>query len=474
MKHSLRILFGSILSLSIVATPVLAAGEIGTRPDQLKFREIYKELVEIDTSVATGNCTTLAAAVEKRLKAGGFTDADIYRFTPEGHPREGGLVVTLAGASRTAKAILLLGHIDVVNAPPEGWKHAPFDFVEQDGFFYGRGAADMKALDAIWIDAMLRLKARDARPKRTLKMALTCGEEGAWPVNGARWLSENKRALIDAEFALNEGGGGESDETGRLLNLKVGFAQKFGPNFKIEANNPGGHSSLPRPDNAIFDLSRALVRISELRFPVHLNDVTRAFFTRASIGQDGKVGQAMRAIVANPRDQAADAILSASLVHNAMLRTTCVPTLLQAGHATNALPQRAAANVNCRILPGETVGEVQAALVKAVNNPNISITFVPNDEPVASINPMSPEILGPMEHVAKKHFPGVPVVPTMGTGGNDARYLSAVGIPTNGVPGIALLSDGGGTHGVNERAGIRAVYLGRDYLFDLVQAYLSQ
>jgi acetylornithine deacetylase/succinyl-diaminopimelate desuccinylase-like protein len=462
----------AIAAFVIAASPLHAAEATATRPDQAKFREIYKELVETDTSVATGNCTILADKIDRRLRAGGFTDAEIYRFAPS--PKEGGIVVTLAGTSKAAKAVLLLGHIDVVNAPPEGWSHDSFKFSETDGFFSGRGTADMKALDAIWIDTMLRLKAQGGKQTRSLKMALTCGEEGGWPTNGARWLTENQRGLIDAQFALNEGGGGNVGPDGALLELTVGAAEKFGPNFKIEADNPGGHSSVPHPDNAIYDLSRTLLHIRELHFPVDLNDVTRAFFARTGAARNDGIGAAMRAIAADPNDREADKTLSAVLEYNPLLHTTCVPTLLEAGHATNALPQRATANINCRILPGETLATVQAALVKAVNDPAISVTFVPNDEPVAAMSPVSSAIFGPMEAAAKRHFPGAVVVPTMSTGGSDSRYLHAVGIPTYGVPGIASPLGGSGAHGINEHVGVRAVYQARDYIFDLVQAYLRQ
>jgi acetylornithine deacetylase/succinyl-diaminopimelate desuccinylase-like protein len=319
---------------------------------------------------------------------------------------------------------------------------------------------------------MLRLKAQGGKLKRTLKMALTCGEEGSWSHNGARWLGENQRARIDAAFALNEGGGGTVGADGAINELTVGGAEKFGPNFKIEADNPGGHSSVPHPDNAIYDLSRALLRISELHFPVDLNDVTQAFFAKTGAVRTDKIGVAMRAIAANPSDREADKTLSAVLEYDPLLHTTCVPTLIEGGHATNALPQRATANINCRILPGETVASVQAALVKAVDNTAISVTFVPNDEPVAGMSPVSSAVFGPMEAVAKKHFPGAVVVPTMSTGGSDSRYLRAVGIPTYGVPGIASPLGGSGAHGINEHVGVLAVYQARDYMFDLVQAYL--
>lgn len=475
VKRTLKALFQAVLATSIVGVlPVRAADPIGTRPDQLQFREIYKELVETDTSVATGDCTVLVDKIAQRMKAGGFTDAEIYRFTPGNFPKGGGIVATLPGASRTAKAVLLLGHIDVVNAPPKGWAHSPFQFTEDDGLFYGRGTADMKDLDAIWIDTMLRLRARGGKQARTLKMALTCGEEGGWPFNGARWLTENERALIDADFAFNEGGGGDVDAGGKLIYLTVGSAEKLGPNFNIEATNPGGHSSVPHPDNAIYDLARALVRISDLHFPIDLNDVTRGFFAKEGAGRSDKVGQAMRTIAVNPRDHDAEETLSANLDYNALLHTTCVPTLLEGGHATNALPQRAAANINCRILPGETLAAVQAALTRAVNQPAISVTFVPNEEPVAGISPVNATVFGPMEQVARKHFPGATVVPTMITAGSDSRYLRAVGIPTYGAPGIALALGDAGVHGINEHVGVQALYQGRDYLFDLIEDYLTQ
>ena len=461
----------AVLSIAAAWLQPAAAAE---RPDQSNFREIYRELVETDTSVATGNCTTLADKIEKRFRQGDFPSTDIFRFAPEGAPKEGGIVVVLPGTDRKAKAILLLGHIDVVNAPAEGWIGDPYKLTEKDGYFRGRGTADMKALDAIWIDTMLRLKATGRKQKRTIKVALTCGEEGGWRFNGARWLTENKRDLIDAQLALNEGGGGEVDDSGRLLALTVGSAEKYGPNFKIAATNPGGHSSVPRADNAIYDLAKALLRIEDLHFPVDLNDVTRAFFRKSGANRSDRIGQAMRTIVADPRNMAAEKALSDDLVYNALLHTTCVPTKLEAGHATNALPQEASANVNCRILPGEKRADVQAALANAIGDLKVSVSFVPNDEPVAGMSPLTETVFGPMEAAAKKHFPGVPVVPIMSTGGSDTRYLRAIGIPTYGAPGLTSPLGGSGAHGINEHIGVQAVYAGRDYLYDLVRAYADQ
>jgi acetylornithine deacetylase/succinyl-diaminopimelate desuccinylase-like protein len=474
MKYSLcRSLLGSVAILAALISSVDAAGEIGTRPDQAKFREIYKELVETDTSVATGSCTVLADKIEKMLKDGGYSDGEIVRHTPAEYPKSGGMVVTLAGSSKTEKAILLLGHLDVVNANPQDWTRSPFKFIEENGYFYGRGTADMKDFDAIWIDTMLRLKAEGRKQRRTLKMALTCGEEGGSPFNGARWLTQNQRELIDAKFGFNEMIGGDTDGHDKLLNLKIQTAQKGTVNFQIEATNPGGHSSQPVPDNAIYDLSRALLKIASLRFPVVLNEATRGFFTKASIDRTDALAQAMRAIVANPQDKAAEDVLSADRLYNGMLHTTCVATMLQGGHASNALPQRATATVNCRFLPGDKVEDVRAALVKAVDNPAISISTPPRAGAPAPILPLSDEVLKPMEKLAKKHFPGVPLAPFMTSASDDSRNFSLIGIPVYGAPGMWNDPDGNGLHGLNERRSVRGVYLGRDFMFDYIKTYLN-
>jgi len=462
-------------SLSLVAmTATGLAAETPLRPDQASFRALYKELVEADTSITTGSCTALADKVEVRLKDAGFTDADITRFAVPEHPKEGGLVVILPGSSRTLKPILLLGHIDVVVARREDWTRDPYQLIEEGGYFYGRGTSDMKAMDAIWIDMLIRFKREKYRPKRTLKLALTCGEETSTAFNGARWLAQNKRDLIDAEFALNEGGGGRTDGHGTVKEMRLHVGEKSAVNYRIEATNPGGHSSAPVRDNAIYELADALARVRDHEFPLMLNDTTRAFFTKVGASRTDETGKAMTAIVANPQDKAAEAILNADKSYHSMLRTTCVATLLDGGHANNALPQRAGANINCRIFPGVAAEDVRVALEQTIADPRMTVKQSDDRGPLAKAPPLAPAILGPAEKLVAKYYPGVPLVPVMSTGATDGIYLEAVGIPSYGPPGLYGDPDGNGTHGLNERAIVKAVYTGRDFLTELVKAYASR
>jgi acetylornithine deacetylase/succinyl-diaminopimelate desuccinylase-like protein len=322
------------------------------RPDQVTFRALYKKLVETDTSITTGSCTALADTVAGHLKEAGYTSDQITMFSVPDHPKEGGLVVILPGTSKTLKPMLLLGHIDVVVAKREDWTRNPYEFIEENGYFYGRGTSDMKAMDAIWIDAMMRFKKEGYKPKRTIKLALTCGEETSWAFNGAEWLTKNKPDLIAAEFALNEGGGGRAGPDGKpvVMNLHVG--EKSVENYRIEATNPGGHSSAPIKDNAIYELADALVKIRDYEFPLKMSDTTKAYFAKAGAARHDEMGAAMIAISKNPNDKAAEAILNQDKSMHSTLRTTCVATMLDGGHANNALPQRAGVNVNCRVFPG--------------------------------------------------------------------------------------------------------------------------
>jgi len=444
------------------------------RPDQQAFRELYKELVETDTSITTGSCTALADKIEVRLKSAGFTAADITRFAVPEHPKEGGLVVILPGTSKTLKPILLLGHLDVVTAKREDWTRDPYQFIEEGGYFYGRGTADMKALDAIWIDMLMRFKKEGTKLPRTLKLALTCGEETSTAFNGARWLAENKRDLIDAEFALNEGGGGRTDGHGKLIQTSIHVGEKSAVNYRIEATNPGGHSSAPVRDNAIYELSDALAKLREFDFPIMFTDTTRAYFTKLGASRGDEMGKAMVAIVANPQDKAAEALLNSDKSYHSMLRTTCVATLLDGGHANNALPQRAGANINCRIFPGVSSEEVRATLEKVIADPRMTVKQTDDRGPLAKPPALTPAILGPAERLVAKYYPGVPLVPTMSTGATDGIYLQAVGIPSYGPPGTYGDPDGGGTHGLNERAIVKSVFTGRDLLTELVKDYASK
>lgn len=465
---------------TLVSTAVLAAvsstamAQSTLRPDQAAFRSLYQELVETNTTLSAGSCTLAAERMATRLKAAGFADSDVSVFVVPEHTKEGGLVAVLKGTSKKAKPILLLAHIDVVEARREDWVRDPFKLIEEDGYFYARGSADDKAQAAIWTDAFVRMKQQGFKPKRTLKLALTCGEETTYAFNGAEWLAKNKRDLIDAEYALNEGGGGRIDKSGKRLALAMQVGEKAVQNFQLETTNPGGHSSVPRPDNAIYSLAAAVSKVGAHEFPVQFNDTTRTFFTKTAGVLGGDMGRAITTLLANPKDEAANAIVSKDPVFHSTLRTTCVATMLEAGHAMNALPQRARAVVNCRIFPGISSDAVQADLAAAISDASVAITKIPPERPLAVSPPMSAKIVGPAEKLAAKYFPGVPLTPLMSTGATDGIFLAAVGIPTYGVPGIFYESDGGGAHGLNERIRVQSLYEGRDYLFDLVKTYANQ
>ncbi len=441
------------------------------RPDQVAFRALYKELVETNTTLSAGSCTAAAERVAAHLKSAGFADQDITLFSVPDHPKEGGIVAVLGGTSKSAKPMLLLGHLDVVEAKREDWTRDPFTLIEENGYFFGRGTADMKAMDATWVDALMRFKQGGYHPKRTIKLALTCGEETTYAFNGAEWLAKNKPELISAAFALNEGGGGRTDGHGKLVVETIQVGEKAAQNYRLETVNPGGHSSIPIRDNAIYELADALAKVRDYEFPVKFTDTTRAYFAKAGAVRHDELGRAMVALSKNPEDHAAEAIVSKDRSYHSMLRTTCVATLLEGGHANNALPQRATANINCRIFPGETVEQTQAALVAAIGDPKLAVTPVAPIRPLGIPPALDPKIIGPAEKLVARYFPGVPLVPTMSTGATDGIFLEAIGIPVYGVPGGWGDPDGNGAHGLNERRSVRSVYVGRDFLTDLIKAY---
>ena len=446
------------------------------RPDQTAFRALYKELVETNTQASNGSCTLAAERMAARLKAAGFPDSDLIRFAAPEFPRNGGLVAVYPGSDPKAKAILLLAHIDVVEARREDWLRDPFTLVEEGGYFYARGASDDKAQAAIWVDSLIRYRQEGFHPKRTIKMALTCGEEGGSPFNGAAWLMENRRDLIDAAFALNEGAGGALDEQGKRVVHGVEAGEKTSQSFLLEVTNPGGHSSRPLPDNAIYRLADALEKIRGYQFPVQLNDVNRTYLTRMSKVVGGETGAAMSALAANPADAKADAILSRDPSLNAILRTTCIATMLNAGHAQNALPQRATANINCRIFPDETREAVRQTLIKVIADPAVSVSkvSVSRGEPESGGPPLTRQVMAPIEALTAQMWPGVPVVPTLLAAGTDGKELMAGGIPTYGVSGLFFEPDLGHIHGLNERIGVTSLYEGREFLYRLVKIYADQ
>ncbi|KQV62805.1 MULTISPECIES: M20/M25/M40 family metallo-hydrolase [unclassified Caulobacter] len=453
-----------------MASAQTAAPPANVRPDQLAFRDLYKELVEINTTLSVGSCTAAAEAMGARLKAAGFPEADVKVVVADGHPKEGSLVAVLRGTDAKSKPMLLLAHIDVVEANRADWTRDPFKLVEENGYFFGRGTSDDKAQAAIWVDSLIRLKQAGFKSKRDIKLALTCGEESE-AYNGIEDLVKNHRPLVDAEFALNEGADGLLDEHDKPVVLEVQGGEKVYQDFTLTVTNPGGHSSRPVAANAIYQLSAALDRIGAYGFPPRFNDATRGYFTRMQGRVPAQQASAMKALVANIDDPTALKTVTADPMWNSMLRTTCVATMVSAGHAPNALPQRATANVNCRILPGTPVEEVRAKLAELAADPAVAVTLAHEPNSVSPPPPLTPAIMGPIEKEAAKLWPGVPVVPILLTGATDGVHTNAAGIPTYGVTGIFGSSDGDGIHGLNERVRVKSLYDGRDFLYALVKDY---
>lgn len=467
-------MFNALAAVSLAVSA--QAGAAPASSGEAQFRSLYKELVETNTVVNRGSCTSAARKMAARLKAAGLSPGQLTLFSVPAHPEDGGLVAVYPGTDKSLKPLLLLAHIDVVEAKRADWTRDPFKLVEENGYFYGRGTTDDKAQAAIWTDMLIRFSRAHYKPRRTIKMALTCGEETAGAFNGAQWLANNRRELIDAEFALNEGGGGRTDgkavaNGGKLVVETIQVGEKAYEDFTLTVTNPGGHSSQPVRDNAIYVMADALAKIRDLEFPVEFNETTKVFFAEAGKARHDALGDAMAALAANPADAKAEAIVNQDKMLHSMLRTTCVATMIEGGHALNALPQKVTANVNCRMFPGRTAQETQAALEQAIANPAVSVKVNPPVKPIAKVPPLDPRIVGPMMQLASKHFPGVPVVPVMSTGATDGLYLAAVGIPTYGAPGLWLDPDANNIHGLNERMEVKSLMAGRDYLTDLVRAY---
>jgi acetylornithine deacetylase/succinyl-diaminopimelate desuccinylase-like protein len=443
-------------------------------PVQKQMRAIYQELVETNTTNSVGSCTLAAERMAKRLKAGGFKDSELQIIVPPGGPKKGNLVARLKGDG-SKKPLLLLAHIDVVEANREDWERDPFKLVEENGMFYARGASDDKAMASSFVNNMLLYKKEKLPLKRDIVMALTCDEELVpSKFDGAEYLVTHHRALIDAEIVLNEGGGGLLDKDGKPVRHGIQAGEKIYQTFQLEVTNPGGHSSAPPKDNAIYQLSEGLSRLGQFSFPFKLSPVTRAFYERMSTVEKGQVAADMKAILQDPPDQAAlDRLYAVSPVHNSTVRTTCVATKVDAGHADNALPQRARATVNCRILPGEPIAEVQATLQRVVANDKIKITRV-GDGVDGAMPPMTPALLKAVEEISNDMWPGVPVIPTMSTGGTDGRFLNNAGIWTYGISGMFSGPEGSGAHGLNEHIRVKSLYDGQDYLYRLAKRLATE
>jgi len=427
--------------------------------------DIYKQLIEINTTDSIGNTTTAAEAMAARLRDAGFAAEDVHVLGPD--PRKGNLVARLRGSTH-AKPVLLLAHLDVVEAKRDDWSFDPFVLTEKDGYYYGRGTSDDKAMAAIWIANLIRYKREGFVPKRDLIVALTADEETG-NFNGVSWLLNTHRPLIDAAFALNEGGGGRLVEGKRIYN-GVGASEKVYVTFRLETHNKGGHSSVPRRDNAIYQLAEGLTRLEGFSFPFELNDVTRAYFERMSKLETGAVAADMAAVARG--DAAAAARLSDNPVYNALMRTTCVATRLDGGHADNALPQTARATVNCRVLPGDSADAVRDTIVRVLNDPAIEVTWIDKPKPSAP-TALDPAVLGPIEQVTDEFWPGVPVLPLMSTGASDGLYLRNAGIPTYGVSGLFSELNDNRAHGRDERVGVAQFYDSLQFLYVLVKRLAS-
>jgi acetylornithine deacetylase/succinyl-diaminopimelate desuccinylase-like protein len=472
MNYRSRLIAAACLAASVMIGSTVQAE--GLRPDQVAFREIYRELVETNTTLSAGSCTEAAEKMAARLRSAGYPESDLHLFATPDHPKEGGLVAVLRGSDAKLRPMLLLAHIDVVEARREDWERDPFTLVEEGGYFYARGAIDDKSMAATWVDALIRLRSERSKPRRTVKMALTCGEETSGAFNGAEYLVKEKRDLIDAAFALNEGAWGVLDASGKRVMMGVQAGEKTSQNFRLEVQNPGGHSSRPVKNNAIYHLAGALTRIEHYDFPIKLNDTTRAYFSRMANIVSGETGAAMTKLVADPTDAAAGARVAEDPSWNGMLRTTCVATMLDAGHATNALPQRARANVNCRIYPGESIESVQQTLERVVADPEVKVTTLEIRGPAPEAPPLTHDIMGPIEKVSARLYPGVPVIPMLLPAGTDGQFLNAAGIPTYGVNGMFIDPALAGVHGLNERVLVQSLYDGRDFLYELVKIYAAQ
>jgi acetylornithine deacetylase/succinyl-diaminopimelate desuccinylase-like protein len=452
-----------IIALSL---PCISVNAQTKRPESERTlaHDIYKQFVEIQSGFTTGATTPVAEAAAARLRAAGFSESDI--FLGGANPKKGNLVVRYHGTGKL-KPILLLAHIDVVEAKREDWSMDPFQLIERDGFFYGRGTGDDKAQAAIWIANLIQYKKEGFKPDRDIIVALTADEEGGGPYNGVVWLLKNHRELIESEFALNEGGWGEESKGKRISNdLQV--SEKYVVNFRLEVRNKGGHSSMPVADNAIYRLAAALQGLSNFGFPLKTNEVTAAYFQEMAKIETGTVKEDL-AKASKGSQEAMQRLAAASPAWNATLRTTCVATLLEGGHAMNALPQLAAATVNCRVLPEDSVDYVQSTLQRVVSDDQVSVKILGEPAPGLA-SALRPDVLAAVGHVTEALWPGVPVVPIMVMGATDGKALRIAGIPTYGIQGIFFDRDDIRFHGRDERVGVQSFYEGHAFLYELVKA----
>ena len=449
--------------LVVAAGSSLPAQVMPPQPDQQLAHDIYKEFVEIQSGYTTGATTPVAEAAAKYLLAAGFPQTDI--FLGGAKPSKFNLVVRYHG-SGARKPILLIAHTDVVEAKREDWSLDPFVFTEKDGFYYGRGTGDDKAQAAVWIATLIRFKRENFHPDRDIIVALTADEEGGGPFNGADWLVQHHRDLIDADFALNEGGWGEESHGVKIAN-EIQVSEKYVINYTFEVRNKGGHSSMPVADNAIYHLAGALDRLAHFGFPLKTNEVTAAYFSQLAKIETRPIKSELAKVATGSQD-AMKVVAADNPNWNSTLRTTCVATMLSGGHALNALPQLATASVNCRVLPEDSPGYVLDTLNKVIDDPEVHITASEHNSGGVP-SPMRPDILNAVKAATEAEFPSVPVVPIMVVGATDGRYLRSAGIPTYGVQGFFFDREDIRFHGRDERMGIKSFYQGQEFLYDLVK-----
>jgi acetylornithine deacetylase/succinyl-diaminopimelate desuccinylase-like protein len=443
-------------------------------PDKIAFRGLYKELVEINTTRSVGNCTKAAEAMRTRLLAAGIPAGDAEILAPPERPNDGALIAVLHGRDRATKPILLLAHIDVVEAKRSDWVRDPFVLTEEGGWYYGRGVSDDKAMAAVFTDNLIRYRQENFRPRRDIKLALTCGEETSEIFNSVKWLIDTRPQVLNAAFALNEGAIGELDRDGKPVTLQIQSGEKIYQDYSLDVTDAGGHSARPTKTNPIVRLSAALVRLGAHNFPVRFNPTTRAYFDAQARVMAPDIAADMRAVINNSQDDAAvERLWAINPSWNATLRTTCVVTEISGGHAVNALPQSAHANVNCRVLPGTALADVQSEIVRVLADDSIHVTPSGEQGIQAPVPPLSPQIMDPVRQVAARQWPGVVIVPTLSTGASDGRFLNASGVPTYGLSGMFHDAEGAHHHGLNERIRVKSLLDGRQFLYEVVKLYAN-
>jgi acetylornithine deacetylase/succinyl-diaminopimelate desuccinylase-like protein len=474
-------LIASLLFPVFLAPLVYAQSNVLPDADKTLAHDIFKQLVEINTTDSVGSTTVAAEAMRKRLLEAGFPAADVVVLGP--NERKGNMVARYRGrAGSTLKPVLIIGHIDVVEAKRSDWTTDPFQFVEKDGYFYGRGTQDMKDSDASVVESFIRLRREGFVPDRDIILALTADEEGG-KSNGVDWLLKNHRDLIDAGFALNPDAGGPELEKGRAVLMGVEATEKLYGDFRVTATNAGGHSSLPRPDNAIYHVADALGRLEKTTFPLETNEVTRAYFAKSSELEKGQVAEDLKAVSGPVPDAEAAQRLSKDIIYNSMLHTTCVATMMSAGHAPNALPGSAVANVNCRIFPGHSQEEIRQELIRIFADPTLKVQYVTDagevfdqgsDRKSMAPPPLNPEVFRPLEATVQAMWPGIPVIAKMETGASDSIYTMNAGIPSYGLSGMGIDRDDDRAHGRDERLRVVDFYTGVEFEYLYLKALTSQ